>query len=109
MRVVSVEYRVRPVVRYAVTRYESGSDAEVSWGGCETVGEFQNEESAERVKAAMEAGDPDVQRTNAYMIVKSGFDVETSVYYASSLNEARETQTRMEAETNAEWRVAARL
>jgi hypothetical protein len=50
----TVEIRVRPVVRYVVTRYESGTDANgMGYGGCETVGEFDNERSAEFVAMAL--------------------------------------------------------
>ena len=45
-----VEYRVRPVVRYVVTRwYQDGAT-----GGCETFGEFDNENQAELVRQTLE-------------------------------------------------------
>ena len=49
-----MEIRVRPVVRYIVTKYESGTGADgMGYGGCETVGEFENEQNAERVAMAL--------------------------------------------------------
>lgn len=53
-----VEYRVRPVVRYVVTRWHSEDDGNGSvGGGCETVGEFHREEAAERVRDALAASE----------------------------------------------------
>jgi hypothetical protein len=47
---MSIEYRVRPVTRYIVTRYnESGPDC----FGCEDRGEFQNEMLATIVRDAL--------------------------------------------------------
>jgi hypothetical protein len=49
-----VEVRVRPVVRYIVTRYESGQKPDgASYGGCETIGEFANEGTADTVAMAL--------------------------------------------------------
>lgn len=50
----TVEYRVRPVTRYTVTRFESdGNSAQL-----ETIGEFGNEGYAHRVMEALKAHDP---------------------------------------------------
>jgi hypothetical protein len=56
----NVEYRVRPVVRYIVTRWESGvttSDdpqkSGASFGGCETRWEFENADTAYDVAYAL--------------------------------------------------------
>lgn len=51
------EYRVRPVVRYVVTRYchpytQSDGACALS-GGSEVIGEFQNEERANEVAAGL--------------------------------------------------------
>lgn len=48
----TIEYRVRPVTRYVVTRYESG--------GVETLGEFANEGHALRVMLALQRHDPEL-------------------------------------------------
>ena len=56
------EYRVRPVIRYVVTRYHSFEAVEGSgmWsGGCESIGVFDNEHSAEAAKQAFEAKFPE--------------------------------------------------
>ena len=44
-----IEYRVRTVTRYVVTRYESGEYA----NGVETKGEFDNDEIAHEVARAL--------------------------------------------------------
>jgi len=52
----TVEYRVRPVVRYVITRYER--DSETGSGAIETLGEFPNEGYAERTCSALKVADP---------------------------------------------------
>jgi hypothetical protein len=49
-----VEYRVRPVVRYVVTRWHEVGPYQA---GVETIGEFDNEHTAERVRKALEGED----------------------------------------------------
>lgn len=49
-----IEYRVRPVTRYVVTRYEEHSHPNGNpGGGCCTKGEFDNEETAYAVAYAL--------------------------------------------------------
>jgi len=48
-----VEFRVRPVTRWIVTRYEN--DSETESGSLETLGEYSNEWYAKRVKNALES------------------------------------------------------
>lgn len=55
----TIEYRVRPVTRYVVTRFEN--DTDTGSGAIETLGEFDNEGYAQRVKAALERHDPDAE------------------------------------------------
>jgi hypothetical protein len=50
----SIEYRVRPVTRFVVTRYEENDGT----GSIETLGEFPNEAFAERVAGAMTVAEP---------------------------------------------------
>jgi hypothetical protein len=45
-----IEFKVRPVSRYNVTKYESDDSGN---GSCETIGEFQNLKKAENVALAM--------------------------------------------------------
>lgn len=45
-----VEYRVRPVTRYIVTRYESAENS----GSVSTIGEFPNEPSANLIREVLE-------------------------------------------------------
>jgi hypothetical protein len=47
----SIEYRVRPVIRYVVTRYES--EPETGSGGVSTMGEFDHQEYANQVSRAL--------------------------------------------------------
>lgn len=44
-----VEYRVRPVTRYIVTRYESTENS----AGCDPLGEFDNADTAQAVGYAL--------------------------------------------------------
>jgi hypothetical protein len=50
----TVEYRVRPVTRYVVTRYETDGKA----SQLETIGEYGNEGYAIRVMEALKVHDP---------------------------------------------------
>ena len=53
------EFRVRPVVRYNLTRYHSTFDSDDRFsGGSESLGEFASLEAAERVGLAMHAATP---------------------------------------------------
>lgn len=51
----TIEYRVRPVTRYIVTRYHSEHDEATGLGagGCETIGEFPNSKQANSVAIAL--------------------------------------------------------
>lgn len=58
-----IEYRVRPVVRYIVTKYTASdpdSGCGNSFAGVETVGEFANEIQAESVAEALRGFQPSV-------------------------------------------------
>jgi len=46
---MKIEYKVRPVTRYVVTRYESDGQS----GSCGTIGEFDNERKAKDVARAL--------------------------------------------------------
>lgn len=49
-----IEFRVRPVTRYNLTRYESGPD----YGGVGTVAEFDNWQNAHDVAKALQSAEP---------------------------------------------------
>ena len=51
----SVEYRVRPVTRYIITRFEQGvtSESGACAGGCSTRGEYDNPDVAWEVAYAL--------------------------------------------------------
>lgn len=54
-----IEYRVRPVTRYVVTRFHSEGEGPVrGMAGCETCGEFDNMERANTVAHALHASEP---------------------------------------------------
>ena len=52
---MKIEYRVRPVTRYVVTRWQSGErhGSQMTCGSSETRGEFDNERSAYEVAYAL--------------------------------------------------------
>jgi hypothetical protein len=50
----SVEFRVRPVTRFVLTRYSSHNDGHSCGGSLETLGEFDNEAYAREVMRVME-------------------------------------------------------
>jgi uncharacterized protein YtpQ (UPF0354 family) len=99
-----VEYRVRPVVRYVVTHwYDFGNT-----GGCGPVGEFDNEQAAERVAAALSATDPDSERPNGFLLIQDTHEVETKAFFAHSLTEARELRTKLEDSHGGTWLLVER-
>jgi hypothetical protein len=49
----TIEYRVRPVTRYIVTRFESSNEGGSCSGGSESLGEFDHEPTAYRVGYAL--------------------------------------------------------
>jgi hypothetical protein len=57
MEMTKVEYRIRPVTRYVVTRYHEGVDRSkgvaCNAGGCEERGEFKNADTAYAVGYAL--------------------------------------------------------
>lgn len=57
----TIEYRVRPVTRYIVTRYYSEILPNgTGCGGCESIGgEFDNMEQANKVAKAMSSLEPE--------------------------------------------------
>lgn len=48
-----IEYRVRPVTRYIITKHTTGEN----YGGCESMGQFDHERSAIKVAAALAKND----------------------------------------------------
>lgn len=56
---MTIEYTVRPVVRYFVTRWEDGAASGSAWNtGSSFMGVFDNVEQANRVADAMSRVDP---------------------------------------------------
>lgn len=57
---MAIEYTVRPVVRYFVTRWEDGAASGSAWNtGSSFMGVFDNVEQANRVADAMSRVDPE--------------------------------------------------
>jgi len=53
----TIEYKVRPVTRYIVTRHESGKDGSGYFGSSTQIGEYQNGNDADLVADAVVALD----------------------------------------------------
>lgn len=87
-----IEYRVRPVVKYQVTRWHQNGNS----AGCESCGEFSNETQAETARQALVSHDRDYQEDirgegNPYVIVHYGFSEDAPpVLYASTFKEAND-------------------
>jgi len=61
---IEVEYRVRPVVRYIVTKYVSGSDdGQPIQAGVSTIGEFLGSWHANQVCTALAASEVGAKAT----------------------------------------------
>lgn len=90
-----VEIRVRPVIRYAVTRY-SGDGRSAS---LQTLGEFDNEGYANEVAEAMRP------REWKYVIVERSFTPECRVFYAYELAEACGMATALSDKYGSEFNV----
>lgn len=104
------EVRVRPVVRYNVTVYQSGTDESGGYAGCETVGEFANEANAEQVAEALRKANGPAEGNNQFIVIRAhDYTVETEAYYANDLAEAEATKARLLKETGREWRIARQL
>ena len=112
----NVEYRVRPVERFVVTKYESSEKG----SSCCTLGEFPNIETATTVKNAFECSDglakpqpvehlPPSNDNRHYAIVCHGFDVQTMVFYATGKDQADRTKEVSELKYGGEWRIFEQL
>ena len=108
----TVEYRVRPVERFVVTKYTSGPNT----GVCVTLGEFPNLDTATTVKNAFELTEglakpymqehlPPSDDETKYVVVCRGFDVQTMALYASGKEQADRTREVSEAKYGGEWRI----
>ena len=109
----TVEYRVRPVERYVVTKYTTVND---STGSCVTLGEFPNLETATTVKHAFEysAGNCPPKPTEClppsldqrkFAVICHGFDVQTMVFYATGKDQAERTKEVSELKYGGEWQL----
>lgn len=102
------EFRVRPVIRHSVTLYEpawqSPSGNIGSAGGSSLIGEFANEEQAEKVRVALELQHAPRQ----YICIKLTFDVDTQQQYAETQEEA-DAFVKERFEAGEEWRIFSRI
>lgn len=102
------EFRVRPVIRHSVTLYEPAWESPIgkvgSSGGSSIVGEFANEEQAEKVRLALELQHAPRQ----YICVKRSFDLETPVQHADTQEEA-DAFVKERFEAGEEWRIFSRI
>ena len=98
----TVEIRVRPVIRHIVTRYSPPCGGNAS---LETLGEFDNEDQAEMVAAALRAE----ATQHAYAIVQeTAGEIGAHVYYAYDESEAAQRKADLEADGKQTYRIYSR-
>lgn len=102
-----VEVRVRPVIRHVVTRFTNGTTSDgMSYGSCETLGEFDSENYAEVVAGAMR----EKAAEREYVIVESTLgEVQAMVWHAQDEKEAVMRQHQAQQETGKTFRVYSRI
>ncbi len=101
------EFRVRPVIRHAVTEYTPGfyqGDRSSETAKSALIGEFPNEQMAEKVREALEFQ----AAPRAYLMVKRTFDLDTQAQHADSLVQA-EAFVADRLANGEEWRVFERV
>lgn len=105
----TVEYRVRPVERFVVTKFQPD-------GGCSVIGEYPNGQLATTVKEAFDRAEgrtgipyPDFPQSSSldsprkFVVVASGFDVQTMAFYAYGQENAEAVRTFAEQRFGGEW------
>jgi hypothetical protein len=109
----TVEIRVRPVIRHIVTRYTPSQPLPSVVAGIErrtdamleTLGEFDNEDQAEMVAAALRAK----ATQHAYAIVQETMgEIGAHVYYAYDEAEAAQRKADLEADGTQTYRIYSR-
>jgi hypothetical protein len=67
----TIEYRVRPVTRYLVTRYEGADDGNgTGHAGSSCIGEFNNQKSATLVAGALSVADEAAKAAGTLAVVR---------------------------------------
>lgn len=68
----TIEYRVRPVTRYLVTRFhgEESEDGRSASGGSSCMGEFDNQKSAALVAGALSVADEAAKTAGTLAVVR---------------------------------------
>lgn len=117
----NIEYRVRPVERFIVTKFESGEYA----CGSSTVGEYPNADTALAVKNALELSigksvppgdyplsamsDGEVDLANRYAVVQSSFEIQTLAFYARGADHAKAVKEWAEMRYGGSWEILERM
>lgn len=100
-----IEYKVRPVTRFVVTRYHQNEAS----AGVETCGEFDNARQAGLVAGALAAND-DGNVQKQYVIVGiHTFQVENKAYFAESRAEAEQILLDAEATHGMSFQIFERI
>lgn len=97
-----IEYKVRPVVRYIVTRYES---EEQGTGSSVTLGEYPNEEIAEKVCSVLESAECPEPPASYVVVGKHFFTPDNIALFAYSQEEAVMRKAEAEARYGKEFQV----
>jgi hypothetical protein len=102
----SIEYRVRPVQRFVVTKFHSYTHPDgLCATGSEVLGEFPSIEQAEQAKQAFEAAG---KAPDDFVILQRSYDVATSVYHSRDRAEAEKMASELAAKHGGEWSVYGR-
>lgn len=109
----AVEFRVRTVSRYIVTKYEWPDVPQVTAGKSSLIGEFDSTPMAEAVATALHESTPnsrlsmDTQREYVVVAVHT-YKVDTLAYFAHSLKEAEQIKEKAESDHGTEFRIYSR-
>lgn len=94
----TIEYRVRQVTRFVVTRYTESENS----ASLETLGEFDSERFAYEVAQAMRSAPETPKRC---VIVQRGFEVDTRAFYAETMERAAAIKADAERDYGGEFRI----
>ncbi len=110
----TLEYRVKPVTRYIVTRYHSYTEDQPGCGGAgsSVVGEFDNEATAENIRATLAEQEHQRRRLQdmrqPWICFERTHEIGAKVYYCDSEEQALRQAAEFSAEFGTEWRIARR-
>lgn len=101
-----VEYKVRPLERYNLTRYEENYDIRTDkpiGASCNTIGVFDTEATANFVKDSLES-----TVEQKWVIVEDSFETNGIIYYSYTKQDAEEMRKKLEIEHNKAFTVFSR-